>query len=115
MSRTLYILFIAAFVAVLAGCQRDATPQRALTAQESRGQLLYESYCSRCHHPDSTSALNGPGLKGMYKKQYLSSGAPANDERVRDVIKMGKRMMPGYGSLMNDPQIDDLIAYLHTL
>lgn len=57
----------------------------------------------------------GPSLKGLYKKKSLPSGAPANDERVRDTILMGRPNMPGYQYVFTDEQVTDLIAYLHTL
>ena len=49
------------------------------------------------------------------KRQYLPSGMPANDDRLREVIRLGRDKMPGYSRVLNDQQIDDLIAYLHSL
>ena len=83
--------------------------------QEQRGQRLYQSTCAQCHRADSSAPLNGPGLKGLYRKPYMPSGASANDERVADVIRMGRRMMPGYAHTLDDRQMEDLIAYLKTL
>ncbi len=55
-------------------------------------------------------------MKHIFKKQYLPmSGMPANDERVTDVIKMGRNKMPGFGQELTQEQINDLLAYLHTL
>lgn len=51
----------------------------------------------------------------MYSKKFLESGAPANDERVEEVIRKGRRSMPGYADTYSDQQIADLIAYLHSL
>jgi mono/diheme cytochrome c family protein len=51
----------------------------------------------------------------VYRKKYLPSGAPANDERVTPVILRGRNMMPAYGNNLNDQQVQDLLAYLHTL
>jgi len=51
---------------------------------------------------------------GIYKKPYLPSGAPANDERVTATIRHGRNMMPSQPDI--DPKnLDDLLAYLHTL
>lgn len=50
------------------------------------------------------------------KRQYLEvSGLPANDERVGEIIKFGRSKMNGYGQVLNQQQIDDLLAYMHTL
>jgi mono/diheme cytochrome c family protein len=52
----------------------------------------------------------------MFQKDYLPlSGLPANDERVGDIIKYGRSKMPAYGQVLTQSQIDDLLAYLHTL
>jgi len=55
-------------------------------------------------------------LQGVFKKQSLPSGIlPANDDRVRENILLGRAKMPGFRNLFSDDQVDDLIAYLHTL
>jgi mono/diheme cytochrome c family protein len=54
-------------------------------------------------------------LKGLFKKQYMSSGIPANDERVKELIRFGRSKMPAYGQILTQQQLDDLMAYLHTL
>jgi mono/diheme cytochrome c family protein len=76
---------------------------------------LFQAACARCHDPDSTKPRNGPGLAGVFRKPYLPSGAPANDERVRDVMAHGRRNMPPFNGILDDQQMNDLLAYLHTL
>jgi mono/diheme cytochrome c family protein len=43
------------------------------------------------------------------------SGLPANDERAGESIRLGRGKMPGFGQTLSDQQINDLLAYLHTL
>ena len=75
--------------------------------------------CSRRGAGNATTiardgALHGPSLLGMYKKPYLPSGTPANDERVTATVLHGHGLMPAQPNM--DPQdLDDLLAYLHTL
>ncbi len=45
----------------------------------------------------------------------LGLAMPANDERGRDIIRFGRDKMPGYSQELTPEQIDDLLAYLHTL
>ncbi len=59
--------------------------------------------------------LHGPPLMSVYKKPYLPSGAPANDDRVMDTIVHGHNLMPPMGNTMDQQDIDDLQTYLHTL
>jgi mono/diheme cytochrome c family protein len=54
-------------------------------------------------------------LFGLYRRKYLRSGAPANDDRVTEVILHGRGMMPAMGNSMDEEQLAELLAYLHTL
>jgi mono/diheme cytochrome c family protein len=76
---------------------------------------LFSGTCQTCHETLSDTPRQGPSLKDVYKRKSLPSGAPANDERIRDAILMGRPNMPGYQYVLTDEQISDLIAYLHTL
>ena len=103
----------------LAGCdveRRKSDAELGLNPQQAAGRQLYDNYCDRCHEPYSSRGKKGPSLKGVFKHQYLSlSGLPANDERLTDIVKYGRAKMEGFGQVMTDQQIKDLLAYLHTL
>jgi len=109
---------IVALVA-LAGCdveRRKSDAELGLNPQQAAGRKLYDNYCDRCHEPYSSHGKKGPSLKGVFKKQYLSeSGLPANNERITDIVKYGRAKMEGFGQVMTEQQIKDLLAYLHTL
>ena len=77
--------------------------------------LAVLAHCARCHYANSDRSLHGPGLQALYKEKYLPSGAPANDERISSVILRGRNMMPSFGNSLSDQQLEDLLAYLHTL
>jgi len=109
---------IAAIAAItLSGCKQlpPPTPLDQLNPQQMHGHTVFQAQCARCHNDRTTQALHGPSLYGLYRKQYLPSGAPANDERVTATIMRGRNMMPPVGNSMDSQNIDDLIAYLHTL
>ena len=101
------------------GCdveRRKSNAELGLNTQQIAGRKVYDDYCDRCHEPYSSRGKKGPGLKGMFKKQYLAeSGLPANDDRVTDIVRFGREKMPGFGQALNQQQISDLLAYLHTL
>jgi mono/diheme cytochrome c family protein len=109
---------ILAFLA-LAGCdaeRRKSDAELGLNPQQAEGRKLYDNYCDRCHEPYSSRGKKGPSLKGVFKQQYLSlSGLPANDDRMTDIVKFGRAKMEGFGQVMTEQQIKDLLAYLHTL
>ena len=103
----------------LAGCEverRKSDAELGLNPQQAEGRKLYDNYCDRCHEPYSSRGKKGPSLRGVFKQQYLSlSGLPANDERMTDIIKNGRAKMEGFKQVMTDQQVQDLLAYLHTL
>jgi mono/diheme cytochrome c family protein len=103
----------------LAGCdveRRKSDAELGLNPQQAAGRKIYDNYCDRCHEPYSSHGKKGPSLKGVFKRQYLSeSGLPANDERMTDIVKYGRAKMEGFGQVMTEQQIKDLLAYLHTL
>jgi mono/diheme cytochrome c family protein len=104
----------------LAGCESGPPPPKSdaelhLTEQQARGRRLFNQSCAQCHRAYSDDMLNGPSLQGVFKKPALPSGIPANDDRVRETINLGRAKMPGFRNLFTDDQVDDLMAYLHTL
>jgi mono/diheme cytochrome c family protein len=96
--------------------RRKSDAELGLNPQQIAGRKIYDSNCDRCHEAYSTKGKKGPGLKGTFQNKYLSvSGLPANDERVTDIIRLGRKEMPGYNQKLSPQDIEDLLAYLHTL
>ncbi len=121
-NRKLVSLFLCACVLgllALTGCEaerRRSDAELGLNAQQAAGRRLYDNYCDRCHAPYSSRGRQGPSMKGVFQRQYLPmSGMPANDDRVSDIIRIGRNKMPGYAQVLDQQQINDLLAYLHTL
>jgi mono/diheme cytochrome c family protein len=114
MIRAFFLLF---FVGFLVGCKSIAppTPLADLNAQQMHGHGVYQAHCAQCHYDRKDAPLHGPALIGMFKKPYLTSGAPANDERVTATIVHGRNLMPAQGNTLDPQDLDDLLAYLHTL
>ena len=110
-SLTAWLVLLAAF-----GCHAGPTkPARPLTPTEAAGQQVFARQCAQCHYAESDDGLQGPGLKGIFRKPYLPSGAAANDTRVSRVIIYGRAMMPPMGNYLTDQDLQALLAYLHTL
>jgi mono/diheme cytochrome c family protein len=101
------------------GCEverRRSDAELGLNPQQAAGRHTYDQYCDRCHAPYSSRKRQGPSLRGVFKRDYLpASGMPANNDRVTDIIRFGRDKMPGYGQVLTQEQISDLLAYLHTL
>ena len=86
-----------------------------MNAQQASGRRVFEHYCAACHNAYSSSGSKGPSLHGLYKKQFLPSGLPANDRFVEQTVVNGRGMMPPEGDAFEREQLEDLVAYLHTL
>ncbi len=102
---------------LLAGCKStpQPTPLSELNVQQTRGHIVFETRCGICHYDRKNAALHGPALLGIFKKPALPSGAPANDERVTSTIVNGHGLMPAMGNTLDPQDLNDLLAYLHTL
>lgn len=103
---------------VLAAC--DAEPRRTdaelgLNAEQAAGRRVYDARCAECHYAYSKRNLRGPSLNGLFKKQFMTNGIPANDDRVTDIILMGRAKMPAFQNKLTQQQLDQLMTYLHTL
>jgi len=117
---TVFVAGVALIVlAICCGCdveRRKSDAELGLNPQQAAGRKIYDSHCDRCHDPYSTHGRKGPGLKGVFKQPYLSvSGLPATDERVVDIIRLGRKEMPGYSQTLSQQDIEELLAYMHTL
>jgi mono/diheme cytochrome c family protein len=96
--------------------RRKSDAELGLNPQQAAGRKIFDAECARCHEPYSTRGKKGPGLKGMFQRKYLPlSGLPANDDRVSDIIRLGRNEMAGYSQKLDAQELQDLLAYLHTL
>jgi mono/diheme cytochrome c family protein len=120
--RSLYFCLIGILLTSLAlstGCdveRRKSDAELGLNPQQSAGRKIYDAECGRCHEAYSTRGKKGPGLQGIFQRKYLAlSGLPANDDRVSDIVRLGRKEMPGYNQKLSSQDIENLLAYLHTI
>lgn len=115
------LAFLAAILVILLAIFAcDAEPRRTdaelgLNPQQAAGRHVYDARCADCHFAYSKHNLKGPSLNGLFKKPFMKSGIPANDERVTDIILLGRAKMPAFQQKLTQEQLDELMAYLHTL
>jgi cytochrome c oxidase subunit 2 len=96
-----------------------------LPPAERGGQLFVKMACNTCHSTDGT-AMTGPSLKGLFGKQVTlaSGGSVAADENylresitnpAAKVVQGYQPVMPVFKGLLDQQQIDALVAYLKSL
>ena len=81
----------------------------------AKGKEVFDQ-CSVCHNADSTDAKIGPGLKGLFKKDKMSTAdKKPTDANILQKINEGGNGMPPYKDVLSDTEKTNLIAYLKTL
>jgi len=94
------------------GCDsepRKTDAELGLTPQQAAGRRVYDARCAECHFAYSSRNLR------LYQKRFMTSGIPVNDDRVEEIILLGRSKMPGFQQKLAPQQLDNLMAYLHTL
>ncbi|TAK34990.1 MAG: cytochrome c [Chloroflexota bacterium] len=77
-----------------------ASPSPAGNAQN--GQAIYNTNCNACH-PGGKQGV-GPAVIGVA------------DQQITSIVRSGKGAMPAFGpDKISDQQMQDLLAYIHTL
>ncbi len=115
MRRIAAVLLLCAAAVSCSEPKPKSDAELGLTAPQAVGRHVYDAHCLACHSAYSRSGKNGPSLKGIFRKPYFPSGTPANDERTKDIILLGRPMMPAFRNQLTEDQVRDLLAYLHTL
>lgn len=84
----------------------------SLKGSIDKGEVLFQSLCSSCHHVDKEESKLGPGLLGLLRKDKLPhSGRPATVENVRNQLVRPVLAMPSFKDL-GEQDLADLLAYL---
>ena len=100
---------------LLSGCRHvdPPTPITQLNQGQTVGYMVFQTHCEICHYERLDQPKNGPSLEGVFKKPYLPSGAPANEERVTATILHGRGLMPAQN--LDAGELAAILAYLHTV
>jgi mono/diheme cytochrome c family protein len=80
----------------------------------AKGKELFQT-CAGCHNIDNDQRKMGPSLRSLFGKVMLRNGKHADDANVREIVLDGFNGMPSFRYSFRPAEIDDLMAYLHTL
>ena len=95
----------------------------ALAVSQSRGGRVFEHYCVICHGREGQgNGFNSTHLE-VPPRDFTSSQfwQQATDERLLLAVSNGglavgkSVLMPAWGRTLNDQQLRDVVAFLHTL
>jgi mono/diheme cytochrome c family protein len=90
------------------------TAQAAAEGDPAQGKELFVT-CAGCHSVTSDQKRNAPSLRSLFGKVTLRNGRHTDDENVRAIVLDGYNGMPSFRYSFRPAEIDDLMAYLHTL
>jgi len=80
----------------------------------AKGKELFRT-CAGCHNVDNDQRKMAPSLRTLFGKVTLRNGKHVDDANVREIVVEGFNGMPPFGNSFRPSEIDDLMAYLHTL
>ncbi len=76
---------------------------------EQGGEALYKGICQGCHMPNAQGGVGAGMYPALAKDPKLEvAGYPII------VVVNGQKAMPGFGNMLNDQQIADVINYVRT-
>ncbi|MBN1678735.1 MAG: c-type cytochrome, partial [Anaerolineae bacterium] len=76
-----------------------------------RGAAVYAEFCQACHGPQGESIGTGAAFPAI---EFDADSAHAVIADGLDSDEADASAMPGYGKVLNDVQIADVIAYMET-
>jgi cytochrome c len=80
----------------------------------AKGKELFRT-CAGCHNTRNDERKMGPSLRTLFGKVTLRNGSRVDDANVRAIVLDGYNGMPPFRYSFRPAEIDDLMAYLHTL
>ena len=116
-ARGILLTGLALMAIAAVGCRKypPPVPLDQLNAQQTAGHQVFNARCAQCHYERDDQPKQGPSLASIFRKPSLHSGAAATDERVTATIVYGHGLMPPMGNQVDEQQIQDVLAYLHTV
>jgi cytochrome c6 len=86
----------------------------SLTSVAQTGADTYKAKCQMCH--GATGLGDTPAGKTMKARPFnLPDVLKESDADLFTVIKSGKNKMPAFAGKLTDAQMNDVLAFVHTL
>jgi cytochrome c6 len=86
----------------------------SLTSVAQTGADTYKAKCQMCH--GATGLGDTPAGKAMKARPFnLPDVLKESDADLLTVIKTGKNKMPAFAGKLTDAQMNDVLAFVHTL
>lgn len=83
--------------------------KKAAESGPERGREIFYYKCWFCHNEFTKDV---PKLTGLYQHPSLISGAPVNDETVKNQIRNGSANMAAYKYTLSEADLEDLVSFV---
>ncbi len=83
-------------------------PPAGFAADVFKGREVYLSRCQSCH------GAGGEGVMAGTPNFARGESLFQTDQELIDGIRRGKGMMPGFGGMLSDDDIANVVAYIRT-
>lgn len=103
-------LLIASVICSSPKTQAQSSADKTATMVHA-GQDIYTHRCLQCHSVNEGEVRLGPSLYGEMKKPHPKKSTT----EIRTILQNGKGKMPSFKDKLTKQDIDNLLAYLHTL
>ena len=116
MFRTCAVLTLVWILSGTMAAQQAPVP-RALTPSEKSGRSIFQTRCAMCHvgQEPATELATESARRPATLGPVLSKTHASNETMLRQKIKEGSRLMPGYKHALTDEQISQVIAFMKTV
>jgi len=85
--------------------------KKAADKGPDRGREIFYYKCWFCHN-EFAGPQSAPNLTDVFKREKLLSGRPTTDDGIKDEIRNGGAGMAAYKYVLNEADLDDLVAYI---
>ncbi|MDR0806935.1 MAG: cytochrome c [Enterobacteriaceae bacterium] len=107
-NRLIAVLCVSLLSSALCFADGVGTTGPAQFSQRS-GESLYQSLCQACHMPAGAGAIGA----GHYPS-LANNGNLISSMFLANIIMYGQRGMPGFGEVLDDEQVTELVNYIRT-
>jgi mono/diheme cytochrome c family protein len=85
--------------------------KKAADKGPDRGREIFYYKCWFCHN-EFAGPQSAPDLANVFKREKLLSGRPSTADGIKDEIRNGGAGMAAYKYVLNEADLDDLVAYI---
>lgn len=80
----------------------------AMALDLEKGRTIYERHCMGCHSPAGQGMM--PNMPNFERGDRLFK----TDRELIDAVRDGNGIMPSFNGILDDRELEDVVAYLRT-